>query len=154
MWTFKIWSHNTNNTDRKTEHMWTVGHLKCLNINENLKVALQYFINFNLIWAGSVIFFNATFNNISVISWRSVLLVEETGENHRPVASDWQTLSHNVVSCTPRLRWIRTHNVSVNIWTLEMSKYKWTERIHSNKMYQLQSNLTFKILEIYNKTAS
>jgi hypothetical protein len=30
--------------------------------------------------------FNATFNNISVISWRSVLLVEETGENHRPVA--------------------------------------------------------------------
>ena len=34
---------------------------------------------------------DATFNNISVISWRSVLLVEETGvpgENHRPVASN------------------------------------------------------------------
>jgi hypothetical protein len=34
--------------------------------------------------------FNATFNSISVISWRSVLLVEETGvhgENDRPVAS-------------------------------------------------------------------
>jgi hypothetical protein len=34
--------------------------------------------------------FNATFNNISVISWWSVLLEEETGvheENHRPVAS-------------------------------------------------------------------
>ena len=34
--------------------------------------------------------FNATFNNISVISWQSVLLVEEAGgpgENHRPVAS-------------------------------------------------------------------
>jgi len=30
---------------------------------------------------------NATFNNISVISWQSVLLVEETGENHRPVKS-------------------------------------------------------------------
>jgi hypothetical protein len=32
-----------------------------------------------------------TFNNISVVSWRSVLLVEETGgpgENYRPVASD------------------------------------------------------------------
>ena len=32
--------------------------------------------------------FNATFNNISVISWRSVLLVKETkvpGKNHRPV---------------------------------------------------------------------
>jgi hypothetical protein len=34
--------------------------------------------------------FNATFNNISVISWQSVLLVEETGvlgENHRPSVS-------------------------------------------------------------------
>jgi hypothetical protein len=44
--------------------------------------------------------FNATFNNISVILWRSVLLVGETGghgENHRPVVSHWQTLSHNVV---------------------------------------------------------
>ena len=41
--------------------------------------------------------FNATFNNISVISWRSVLWVEETGENYRPVASHWQNLSHNVV---------------------------------------------------------
>ena len=34
--------------------------------------------------------FDATFNNISAISWWSVLLVEETGvrgENNRPVAS-------------------------------------------------------------------
>jgi hypothetical protein len=34
--------------------------------------------------------FNATFNNISVISWRSALLVEETGvlgENHQPAVS-------------------------------------------------------------------
>jgi hypothetical protein len=33
---------------------------------------------------------NATFNNISVISWQSVLLVEETrvpGESNQPVAS-------------------------------------------------------------------
>ena len=47
--------------------------------------------------------FNATFNNISAISWWPVLLVEETGvpgENHQPVASPWQTLSHNVVSST------------------------------------------------------
>jgi len=38
--------------------------------------------------------FNATFNNFSVISWWSVLLVEEngvSGENHRPVASHWPT---------------------------------------------------------------
>jgi len=37
-----------------------------------------------------VMVFNSTFNNILVISWRSVLLVEDTGvpkENHLPVAS-------------------------------------------------------------------
>jgi hypothetical protein len=35
---------------------------------------------------------NAIFNNISVISWQSVLLVEETGvpgENNQPVASHY-----------------------------------------------------------------
>jgi hypothetical protein len=54
---------------------------------------------------------NATFNNISAISWRSVLLVEETrgpGESHRAVVSHWQTLSHNVVHVA--LIEIRTHN--------------------------------------------
>ena len=38
-----------------------------------------------------LIVFNATCNKISVISWRSVLMVEEPeipGENHRPVASN------------------------------------------------------------------
>jgi len=43
------------------------------------------------------IVFNITFNNISVISWQSVLLVEETGENHRPATSHLQTLSHIVI---------------------------------------------------------
>jgi hypothetical protein len=43
--------------------------------------------------------FNTAFNNISVISWRSVLLVEETGEDHRPVANHWQT--YNVVLSIP-----------------------------------------------------
>ena len=55
------------------------------------------------IWV-RVVVFNATFNNISVILWRSVLLVEKTrvpGENHRPAASHWQS------SCIG----IRTHNV-------------------------------------------
>jgi hypothetical protein len=33
-----------------------------------------------------VMVLNTTFNNISVISWQSVLL-EETGGNHRPAAS-------------------------------------------------------------------
>jgi hypothetical protein len=48
--------------------------------------------------------FNAIFNNISVISWRSVLLVGETGEpreSHLSAARHGQTLSHNVVFSTP-----------------------------------------------------
>ena len=54
--------------------------------------------------------FNATFNNISVILWQSVLLVEETGgpeKNHQPATSHWQTLSDNVVHLT--LSGSRTH---------------------------------------------
>ena len=63
------------------------------------------------LWLSMV--FNVTFNNISVISQWSVLLLEETGgpgENQRLVASYWQTLSHNVVHLA--LIDIRTHNIS------------------------------------------
>ena len=38
---------------------------------------------------------DATFSNISAISWRPVLVVEEAGvpgENHRPWTSNWLTL--------------------------------------------------------------
>jgi hypothetical protein len=38
--------------------------------------------------------FNAIFNNISAISWQSVLLVEEIGvpgENQKPAESHWQS---------------------------------------------------------------
>ena len=54
---------------------------------------LQKFVVFG--YVVRVIVFNATFNNIWIISWRSVVLVEKTGwpeENQRPVASHWQTL--------------------------------------------------------------
>jgi len=56
--------------------------------------------------------FSATLNNSSAISWRSVLLVEESGESHRPVASHWQTVSHTVVSGIHHLSGIRAHSVS------------------------------------------
>ena len=52
---------------------------------------------------------------MSAISRQSVVLEEETGvlsENHQPAASYLQTLSHKVVSNTPRLNRIRTHSVS------------------------------------------
>ncbi len=62
--------------------------------------------------------FNAIFNNISVSSWRSVLMVEETGmpgENHRPGAShvgEWGRISGKTMnneSMSPlRRQYIRT----------------------------------------------
>jgi hypothetical protein len=42
-----------------------------------------------LVWFGWFVVFNVTLINISVISWRSILLVEETGlpVENQPVAS-------------------------------------------------------------------
>ena len=58
--------------------------------------------------------FNATFNNISVISWQSVLLVEETRaprENHRSVAS------HCCIDCTsPWWEFEATTSVVIGIY--------------------------------------
>ena len=67
--------------------------------------------------------FNATFKNISVILWQSALLVEETGENHRPVTSYWQTLSHNVVHLT-QLPYDCGHNGLINRWCLQIIECK------------------------------
>jgi len=50
--------------------------------------------------------FNATFNNISVISWRSVLLVEETGV---PADKLYHIVLHRVPLATSG---IRIHNTS------------------------------------------
>ena len=60
-----------------------------------------------------VMVFNTSFNNISAISWQSVLLLEEikvTRENRWHIANHWQTLSHNVASSTPRNEQIPSHN--------------------------------------------
>ena len=73
-----------------------------------------YYVNSHLCNSvNCLMVFNATFNNMSVISWRSVLLVDETegpGKNIRTVASHSQTWSHNVVYLA--LIEIRTHNLS------------------------------------------
>ena len=57
-------------------------------VSSNLFFSLNDDYSNWLVWFCCFIVFKATFNDISVISWQSVLfLVVETGENHRPVAS-------------------------------------------------------------------
>ena len=72
--------HNTDPTRRLSV---SSNNSQVNDIDNSLKT-----LNGGLLW---LMVFNATFNNISVISWRSVLLVEETGENHLPVVSYRQT---------------------------------------------------------------
>jgi hypothetical protein len=70
---FKIFKEKNEKYDRRTSLVLII-------------ITLFRTVNF---WV-RVMIFNATFNNISVISWRSGLLVEETGvpgENHRPAVS-------------------------------------------------------------------
>jgi hypothetical protein len=63
-------------------HMFVIYHIK--GANHPIYTVLRV----------RVMVFNATFNNISVM-FLAVSLID--GGNHRPAASHWQTLSHNVV---------------------------------------------------------
>ena len=77
-------------------HACVIWNTKTINITKKIN-SLNFMCT--LTSGVSVMVFNVTFNNISVISWRYVLLVEENGVsvvNPQPVASYRQTLSHNV----------------------------------------------------------
>ena len=87
--------------------IWYIGALPCKMCFLSLRPSCDLDIAYRLVF----MVLNANFNNTSVISWRSVLLVQETeisgesGENQIHVVNHWQPLSHDVVLSTP-------HNVS------------------------------------------
>ena len=77
---------------------------------------------------------------------RHFFLVEETGgpgENHRPVASHWQTWSNNVVHL-PLIK-IRTHNITTTTtlkglsFSVVLYTLLWTTQYISNIMIQLMA---------------
>ena len=81
------------------------------------RIRVRFWLGYGVIYMGLgwIMVLNATFNNISGISWRSVLLVEETGvpgENHRlPQVADklYHIMLYRVHLSTSR---DRTYSVS------------------------------------------
>ena len=72
---------------RRTLHIKLTNKTLIYNVGDFPTKAASVFFNG---WFGRFMVFNAAFNNISVILWHLVLLVEETrvpGENHRHVAN-------------------------------------------------------------------
>jgi hypothetical protein len=85
---------------------------------------------------------NAIFNNISVISWRSFLLVEKK----RPVASHWQTLSHNVVSPD----WVsNSQRKSRDRWACSpVNVFKWNNLSTCRLLFQWASMIKIQLIAL------
>jgi uncharacterized DUF497 family protein len=67
----------------------TIQTEKTTQIKDEIKINRTRIPTVNYGFRVCIMVFSATFENISVISWRSVLLVEGSRENRRPVASHW-----------------------------------------------------------------
>ena len=74
------------------------------------------------------------FNNISVIWWRSVVLVEEIGlprENHRPIASHWQVGDMNEMHLSMPFVCVNTFLVLYNKMITHNYNYMYSSTINN-----------------------
>jgi len=106
-----------------------------------------------LIWCDWYLVLNATFSNISAMSWWPVLVVEEPGvpgENHRPWTRNWQTLSRVAASRVHHFVIYKAGREPTPFWYLPVDLMLYNheaefmqERIKESKSF----NLTFTYID-------
>jgi hypothetical protein len=67
-------------------------------------------------------------------------------ENHRPVASHWQTLSHNVVSTTSRHEWGSTSHLSGDTQRVIGNNYSGSCKFNYHTTTTAQVQLRWKVI--------
>ena len=95
-----------------------------------------------------VMVFNATFNKISGISWRPILLMEETGlprENHRPAASHWKTFWIQT-DCNQTSKRVCEDIVTISIWMGLIIAYAYHRITHTVHCKLLVKQLYNKVV--------
>ena len=110
-------------TNVSTNWLWYWKLLQCqtiktimsvLNVSTNI-ISVSQLIPWDWFVYFRFMMFNATFNNISVISLRSVLSEEETRvprENQQPVAIHWQIYHIMLYQDDLAMNEVQTHNIS------------------------------------------
>ena len=79
----------------------------------NIKLKIRKFnVSLNDSIVKSYCWFFQSFSSVKILFYLRIKIYIGGG-NHRPAASHWQNVSHNVVSSTPHLSVIRTRNVIV-----------------------------------------
>jgi hypothetical protein len=100
----------------------TFHHFYVFSENWNIGILLKLSICCWVIWFDFWCF-NASFSNISAISWRPVLVVEQVrvpGENHRPWASNWFGIFKLFYWSIESLCYLQTNYQIEKIWLVRV----------------------------------